>query len=266
MREEHYDTLKRIFSVITAISLWFLSLRFSVEGFSIQVPNLVWAGWVLGLAITVIELIFTSQGRGKNSTLIVLGIFAYAYGIWSNVVGIYASRGATSDGLINTNMLFSVILGIVLEIAPEPLFLWGLLGGDTEEGDIVSTISRIWRNVQRPPTNVMGKRGPGRPRKDAQTQFQMSMPRTDTVSEHQFNYLMATRLGILTAMNDGSGRLVWDKNKSQSPVFTVEGRPPVSISRALIRQMVEEKALIEKQRGSMITEYVVSGSEPPVRR
>lgn len=264
MNETHYDTLKRIGAIIVAVSLWFLSIRFSVDGFSIQVPNMAWAGWVLAFAVTVIELIFTSENRGKNITLMVVGIAAYTYGVWSNIVGIYATRGAAPDGagLMNTNLIFSVILGLILEIAPEPLFLWGLLGSETGEGDFVASLARIWNSMQPRQSNHnrefqnQEKRPVGRPRKYP----------LDTVSSKPPNYMAHTRLNILEQMNSGTATLIWDKNKSQSPTLIVPDQPPSAVSRSLIRQMVDEKALIEKQRGSMITEYIVSGSEPPERR
>src|SRR5512143_1762303 len=128
MGDERYSILKRVGAVITAIALWYLSIRFSVAGFSIKVPDLAWAGWVLGFAVTVIELIFTSENRGRNTTLIFLGMISYAYGIWSNIVGINAARGVDSFSFA---FVLSVILGLILEIAPEPLFLWGILGTET---------------------------------------------------------------------------------------------------------------------------------------
>lgn len=265
MTEEHYNTIKRIGSIIVAIALWFLSLRFSVQGFSIQVPEMVWAGWILGFAVTVIELIFTSENRGRNVTLTALGIFAYTYGVWSNVVGIYASRGATPDGatILNTNMIFSVILGLILEVAPEPLFLWGLLGSDTGEGDFVSSLSRIWNSMQKTPKNYNpdnpGKRPVGRPRKYPQDAL-------DTVSVMTAggpNYNNMTRLVITSSLASG-GRLMWDKNKSQSPVLMRDGRS-TPVSRNLVRMMVMDNALVEKKKGEMMIEYLLTGSEPPIR-
>jgi len=272
--DTHYTTIKRIGAIIVALALWFLSLRFSVQGFSIQVPNLVWAGWVLGFAVTVIELIFTSENRGRNMTLTFLGIAAYTYGVWSNIIGIYSSRGAIPDGggYINTNMVFSIILGLILEIAPEPLFLWGLLGTETAEGDFVATIGKIWTNAQKRPV--------GRPRKDRGYSSMPSMPdlfskrkKDDTVSIRDAqtgqipqtpNYHAVTRLTITQSLNNFNGRLVWDKNKSQSPILSV-GSTLTPVSRSLVRQMVEEKVLIAKSDGMIVT-YILSGSEPPIQK
>lgn len=257
MSEEWYATIKRIASIIVAIALWYLSLQFSVEGFSIQVPELAWAGWILGLSVTVIELIFTSQNRGRNVTLTFLGITAYTYGVWSNVVGIHASRGI--DGGEYAGWIFSVVLGLILEIAPEPLFLWGFLGEDTEEGDFVSTLTRLWVGFQKRPV--------GRPRKDDfRNKFRATTEQVrpnDTVSSGP-NYEMITRLTITKALGSRSGsRLIWDRNKSQSPVLIINNiKTPVS--RSLVRQMVMDKTLIEKDKGGMIVEYVLVGSEPPV--
>jgi hypothetical protein len=250
--------------MLVALSLWYLSLRFSVAGFSIQMDGMIWAGWVLGLAVTVIELIFTSQNRGRNVTLTFLGVIAYAYGIWSNVVGIYASRelGVDTNNIINTSMLFSVALGLLLEIAPEPLFLWGILGSDTDEGDFISTLTRIWDNVKtttsQPPNSGESKRPVGRPRKHPFGED----GRIDTVSNQ--NYIAATRLSVIAALSRDA-TLVLNKDKSQSPVLMRDGMPPLQVSRALIRTLVAENVLKEKQKSNMITEYILQGSEPPMR-
>lgn len=255
MNEGHYDTLKRVASVLVAVCLWFLSVQFSVAGFSIQVPNLVWAGWVLGFAVTVIELIFTSQNRGRNMTLTLLGIIAYAYGVWSNVAGIYTSREGESGVIVTTSLIFSIILGLVLEISPEPLFLWGILGSETGEGDVVNTVSNLFKGFRAPVKR-------GRPKK-VEFPTETDMP-TDTVSNTPRgpNYMMLSRLNITSKLASG-GRLYWDKTKSQSPVLVANGTR-INISRSLIRQMVDEKTLIEKKSGDMMIEYVLSGAEPPV--
>lgn len=258
MSDIRYMFLKRLLAVAAAIALWILSIQFSVAGFAIKVPDLVWAGWVLGMAVTVIELIFTSENRGRNLTLTFLGIGAYVYGIWSNIVGISDSRGVDGFGVA---LVFSIILGLILEIAPEPLFLWGVLGGDTGEGDIVSTISDLWTDAQKRPV--------GRPRTtkfpfmpDISTRDKVKPDMRDTVSKSPRDYHMATRLNITTVLKSG-GRLVWDKNKHQSPVLMSEVTIPIPVSRSLVRQMVTDKTLIEKKNG-MIIDYVLSGQEPPI--
>lgn len=253
--------IKKIAAIITAIALWWLSIRFSVAGFNIQVPDLVWAGWVLGIAVTVIELIFTSENRGRNKTLVALGILAYAYGIWSNAVGIYAARGG-GEGL-NVVLVTSLGLGLLLEIAPEPLFIWAIMGGDTDEGDIVSSLGALFGDFT--------KRGPGRPKI---SRFPLvSMPDTtrkpkikpvDTVLSRPKpdKYLAASRLEIVSALNQGS-RLYWNKNQTRSPILLDAENGHVAVSPSLVRQMVEEKTLIEK-KGGMVVEYTLSGAEPPL--
>lgn len=256
MGDERYNMLKRIASVIVAIALWYLSIRFSVAGFSIKVPDLVWAGWVLGMAVTVIELIFTSENRGRNLTLTFLGVGAYVYGVWSNIIGINASRGV--EGL-SVGLIFGIVLGLILEIAPEPLFLWGILGGDTAEGDIVSTLGNIWSDARkRPVGRPKINRFPFMPDVDMKAK-----PKVDTVSKLQPDYHASTRLAITIALSD-NGRLVWDKNKSQSPILIVEGIS-TPVSRSLVRKMVEDGVLKEHKRSAMITEWVLVGAEPPIK-
>lgn len=254
--------IKKIAAIVTAVALWWLSIRFSVAGFNIQVSDLVWAGWVLGFAVTVIELVFTSENRGRNKTLVVLGLLAYSYGIWSNTMGIYAARGG-GEGL--SPVLFtSLVLGLFLEIAPEPLFIWAILGGDTNEGDIVSVFGGLWDDAT--------KRGPGRP-KISRFSF---LPTTEVAKKPKFtpvdtvsnkkpapNYYAVTRLSIVAGLQRGN-RLIWDKETSQSPTL-IDERNKIPVSRSLVRQMVADRTLIEKKNG-MIIEYVLTGQEPPVSR
>lgn len=257
MGDERYNMLKRIASVLVAIALWYLSIRFSVAGFSIKVPDLVWAGWVLGMAVTVIELIFTSENRGRNLTLTFLGVGAYVYGVWSNIIGINASRGV--EGL-SVGLIFGIVLGLILEIAPEPLFLWGILGGDTAEGDIVSTLGNIWSDARkRPVGRPKINRFPFMPDVDMKAK-----PKVDTVSNRP-DYLSAQRLSVVSQLNKNGGRLILDKNISPSPVIHVQGLPPIIVSRSLIRQMVEDGVLKEHKRSAMITEWVLTGAEPPIK-
>lgn len=64
-------------------------------------------------------------------TLIVAGIFAYTYGISTNVVGILVAQNITSLQLAAADpftVALSVGLGTMLEIVPEALFTWAVTG------------------------------------------------------------------------------------------------------------------------------------------
>lgn len=61
-------------------------------------------------------------------TIVAIGLLSYAYGIVTNIVGIWAAQGSPDFAANPMGLIFPVILGLFLEIAPEPLFLWGLVG------------------------------------------------------------------------------------------------------------------------------------------
>lgn len=139
MNKSIYSAIKRLMAVIVAILLWGMSMKFSVDGFGIGDPKDRWMGWVLAFAVTMIELIWNGMKMKSNLTLIVLGICAYLYGIVTNVLGIYSWRGGNVSEVEIMTLIFSVVLGLLLEIAPEPLLVWGILN-ISDEGDFLGNI------------------------------------------------------------------------------------------------------------------------------
>jgi hypothetical protein len=141
MNKDLYGNIKRLMAVVVAVLLWGMSMKFSVDGFGIGDPQDRWMGWVLAFAVTMIELIWNGMKMKSNLTLIVLGICAYLYGIVTNVLGIYAWRGGDVSGsdIQIVALIFSIILGLLLEIAPEPLLVWGILNV-SDEGDFLGNL------------------------------------------------------------------------------------------------------------------------------
>ena len=136
-----WDNVKKWAALITAITLWIASMQFSYAGFNVNAPEAAWLGWVLAFAITVIELVFNTDVKKLNLTLYVVGFLAYAYGIWTNVVGFYFSvQGMTWATLASNplSIVFAIVLGFFLEVTPEALFIWGL--GSIGEGDVLGNI------------------------------------------------------------------------------------------------------------------------------
>ncbi len=128
MREKRYEQLIHLLACAVAVLLWFMSVQFSVDGFGFVLPKYKWMGYLLAFSVTVIELVFNEEGMQHSLTLVAIGILSYLYGIATNVIGIWAAQGAPDASQNPFVMLFPVILGFFLEVAPEPLFVWGLLG------------------------------------------------------------------------------------------------------------------------------------------
>ena len=134
--------LKKMLAFVTSIGLIGLSIYFSQLGFGIESSNkMVWIGWFLGFTVTVIELTFNTNVQKLNSTLIATGVIAYVYGMWTNVVGL--------KSILGDNVLFAIIVGVFVEILPEPLFAWSI--GVYDGGDVVGNIGHLFGGSQQRP-------------------------------------------------------------------------------------------------------------------
>lgn len=124
-----YYALKRLAAVLCAFALWGVSAYFSVTGLGFKAPSLFWVGVVLSVGITVIEMVFNEEGLKHGLTIVVAALAAYAYGVYTNVVGVMAAQGLTTlAGVDYFTVAFTIGLGVMLEIVPEAMFTWGVTG------------------------------------------------------------------------------------------------------------------------------------------
>jgi hypothetical protein len=100
-------------------------------------PDDAWIGWTLAGCVTAFELIWNGMKERTNLTMWVVGMLAYAYGIITNVVGIAAWMGIPIG--ISLWAIFPILLGLVIEIAPEPAFIWGVTG-NYKGGDFLGNL------------------------------------------------------------------------------------------------------------------------------
>lgn len=128
MNEKRYEQLIHLLAIGVAVVLWFVSVQFSADGFKFALPRYAWIGYVLAIAVTVIELVFNEEGMNHSLTIVAVGLLSYAYGIVTNILGIWAAQGSPDISANPIGILFPALLGFFLEIAPEPLLLWGLIG------------------------------------------------------------------------------------------------------------------------------------------
>lgn len=128
MNEKRYEQLIHLMAIGVAVVLWFVSVQFSADGFKFALPRYAWIGYVLAIAVTVIELVFNEEGMNHSLTIVAVGLLSYAYGIVTNILGIWAAQGSPDIAANPIGILFPALLGFFLEIAPEPLLLWGLMG------------------------------------------------------------------------------------------------------------------------------------------
>jgi len=137
-----YEKIKRVLAGLVALTLWWLSIKFSVGGFGDGISeNEIWIGWVLGFSVTVIQIVWNGLKSKANLTLWVLGLSSYLYGICTNIIGIILWRGDTLNTVLNNplNLIFPVILGLFFEISPEPLFVWAFTSR-LDEGDFLGNL------------------------------------------------------------------------------------------------------------------------------
>jgi hypothetical protein len=130
MNAVRYKQLLRLLAFLSATSLWGASVFFSHDGFAIQIPEYGWMGWVFALIVTALQIIWNSEGFEHNLTILAGGLIAYLYGIGTNVIGIFLAQGKTMD-IVSDNpfaLIFPLILGFIIEVLPEPLLVWALVG------------------------------------------------------------------------------------------------------------------------------------------
>lgn len=126
-------------AVVMALVTLGISIFFSKEGFGVGNPNAQWLGWILAAIVTTMEIIFNSRTQKVPLTLISIGLICYAYGVWTNVIGFWTYQHPGIDfQLMKQESIMSVFVGLILEVLPEPLFLWGI--GAEIEGDLLGNL------------------------------------------------------------------------------------------------------------------------------
>ena len=140
-KKQTWNKISRIAAFFVSIAIWWVSINFSTRGFNLEVANMAWIGWVLGICVTVIEIVFNKPGINRNVTLWVVGLMAYVYGMYTNIVGIWAAQGSAPGAVA---LIFPAILGSVIEWIPEVLFVWAILGVVTSEGDFLGNLVKMF--------------------------------------------------------------------------------------------------------------------------
>lgn len=136
-------TLKRIaFFIgmgILGISIYWSKngFNFSVAGDSGNSTEAIIIGWFLAIAVTALQFIFSSNFRELNSSLVLLGLTAYAYSIFTNYQGILEFQGA------EPNRTWAIILSVILDATAEPMIAWSL--GVSREGDMIGNIVKAFK-------------------------------------------------------------------------------------------------------------------------
>ena len=136
-----YSNFKRLLAGVMGVVILATSLYFSVEGFDFKVENqsIWWVGWVLAFAVTSCQFMFNTRQEELNWTIIILGVVAYGYSIWSNIMGFHALRGTPSymDWM-------NISGGIFIDVFPETAIAWAL--GAIKTGDLFGNLFSVMGN------------------------------------------------------------------------------------------------------------------------
>lgn len=139
MEQGNMNRVLRRVSVVMGIILLFISIYWSQDGFNFNVAGdaggtstAVLIGWSLAIAVTVIEFVFSTNLKELNASLIVFGLLAYGYSIYTNYQGIRHFQGT------EPNTIMAWVLGFCMDGVPEPLIAWGL--AESLTGDFVGNL------------------------------------------------------------------------------------------------------------------------------
>ena len=127
----------RLVSLIIGLLMEAASFFTSVSGFGFIMPNYVAVGFLMGIVLILAEFNFLDEGSQGSIGVVSFGLFAYAYGIFTNVLGFWIGGGG---GMVQDNpMRFAlcVVIGFVLEVFAEPAVMKGLGMTPTSVLDVI---------------------------------------------------------------------------------------------------------------------------------
>lgn len=144
MEQGNMNRVLRRVAVIMGIVLLVISIQWSQDGFNFDIAGdsggtniAILIGYSIAVAVTIVQFVFSTNLRELNASLIVFGLIAYAYSIYTNYQGIVHMQGASP------NHVMAAILGFAMDGVPEPLIAWGLKESLT--GDFVGNLFKgLW--------------------------------------------------------------------------------------------------------------------------
>jgi len=139
---DKYLNAKKLFAKIMGYLVLLVSFKFSAAGFGFKTDDSLFVGYILAFAVTAGELIFNTQVKKLNWTIVVIGILSYAYSIWTNILGFYVYRGETEIVFaLNFHSLIPIFGGAFMDIFPEMALAWAYGAG--HEGDFIGNLTKL---------------------------------------------------------------------------------------------------------------------------
>ena len=132
------NALRRI-AFFVGVGLLVVSMYWSQDGFNFDIAGdsgylmtALLIGWFLAIAVSTVEFVFSTSFKELNPSLILFGILAYAYSIYTNHGGIVHFQG------VATNQWGAWVLAVIMDAMPEPLIAWSLY--ESRTGDLVGNL------------------------------------------------------------------------------------------------------------------------------
>ncbi len=138
----NFTVLKRWLIGLSGIGIAVCSLILTKQGVGFT-GDLAWMGTMVALALFCAELMFNSNFEELNWTIILLGLGAYLYSIWTNIEGFYFYRA--TEGILWTNFdITNFGGGIFMDVYPELAIAWALK--ESKIGDLLGNFVKTLRD------------------------------------------------------------------------------------------------------------------------
>lgn len=153
MNTDKYLEVKKKLAKIFGYLVLLVSFKFSADGFGFQTNDSLFIGWILAFAVTTSQFIFNTSVKRLNPTIVAIGILAYTYSIWTNIMGFYVYRGhEVIVWDLSVNTVISIFGGAFVDVFPEMALAWGYNAG--LEGDLIGNLMKLSGGEQKPPQEV----------------------------------------------------------------------------------------------------------------
>lgn len=151
MNDGPYTKAKKFVTFVIGIAVLYASLVFSKNGFEFEIASgYAWVGWVLAFAATSAEFMLNSTFKRINWTIVALGVCAYAYSIWTNMLGFQSLR--PNDSLYS---IINVVGAVFMDVFPEVAISWAL--EESKIGDLIGNLIKTFQS----PEQVTSQTGNG---------------------------------------------------------------------------------------------------------
>ena len=149
--KQNYDKFRRVVAFVFGVGVLLTSLYFSKAGFSFKVENqdIWWVGWVIAGAVSAAQFMFNTERKELDWTIVLVGLTAYVYSIWSNIQGWESLRGVQD--------YMNWAGGIFMDVFPEKAIAWSL--GAIKVGDFVGNIWSVLKNPEKLDEQVSASTG-----------------------------------------------------------------------------------------------------------